>query len=183
MQHLSLENGQLITRSDRSAAWIGAPAANGGAGCDVFDYDHLTEAGDTITGFVLGAAGDVLDMADLLDEIGYAGSDAVGEGYIVFGQAGTNTIVSVDIDGSSSGASNTATLVTSSMSLCPVPTWTITWFDGPYSTGTHFGSKGVFQARGRHDRLGSNSGPCLTSLESRLSATTGLRQSLCATAT
>jgi Ca2+-binding RTX toxin-like protein len=97
---------------DRLIGGDGIDSLNGAAGRDVFDYDHLTEAGDTITGFVLGAAGDVLDVADLLDEIGYAGSDAVGEGYIVFDQAGKNTIVSVDTDGSASGVNNPATLVT-----------------------------------------------------------------------
>lgn len=90
----------------------GIDALNGGAGRDVFDYDHLTEAGDTIAGFVVGGAGDVLDVADLLDEIGYTGPDAVGEGYIMFGQAGANTVVSVDIDGSSSGVNSPATLLT-----------------------------------------------------------------------
>ena len=42
----------------------------GGTGRDIFDYDLLSDTGDAITGFVKGAAGDILDLSDLLNTLG-----------------------------------------------------------------------------------------------------------------
>jgi Ca2+-binding RTX toxin-like protein len=97
--------------NDLLVGGAGSDTMNGGAGRDVFDYDALSDAGDTIVGFALGATGDVLDLRDLLEDIGYAGSDAVDEGYILFAKVGTGTVVSVDVDGAL-GASTPITLAT-----------------------------------------------------------------------
>jgi Ca2+-binding RTX toxin-like protein len=78
----------------------GLDKLTGGAGSDRFDYDALADGGDTITDFQLSAAGDVLDPSDLLDDIGYAGTDAIADGFVQFAKSGSNTIVSIDIDGS-----------------------------------------------------------------------------------
>jgi Ca2+-binding RTX toxin-like protein len=95
---------------DTLVGGIGADKLTGGSGRDTFDYNHLNEAGDTITDFVLGAAGDVLQLADLLDDIGYAGANPFADAVLNFAVSGANTLVRVDADGGGAGAA--VTLVT-----------------------------------------------------------------------
>ncbi len=64
--------------NDTLVGGIGADRLTGGTGRDMFDFDLLAEAGDTITDFAKGAAGDVLDLRDILDDAGYAGTDHSG---------------------------------------------------------------------------------------------------------
>ena len=88
----------------------GADSLTGGAGRDLFYYESIADAGDTITDFKLGATGDVLHLGDLLAELG-SPADAFGEGFLSFTKAGNNTVVSIDVDGSA-GAGAAMTLVT-----------------------------------------------------------------------
>jgi Ca2+-binding RTX toxin-like protein len=90
---------------------LGADKLTGGIGRDTFDFNLLADAGDTIGDFKLGATGDILDLSDLLDDIGYAGTDAIADGVVLFTKSGTNTIVRIDEDGSL-GAGAAVTLVT-----------------------------------------------------------------------
>ena len=85
---------------DAITGGLGADKLTGGTGRDTFDYGHLTESGDTITDFKLGATGDILDLSDLLDDIDYAGADAIADGMVLFGKSGAHTVVSIDADGS-----------------------------------------------------------------------------------
>ena len=73
----------------------------GGTGDDIFEYNALSEFGDTITDFETGAAGDDLDLITLLSAVGYSGSDALGDGRVRAQQSGSDTIVEIDTSGSS----------------------------------------------------------------------------------
>ena len=95
--------------NDTIIGGLGADQLNGGSGRNFFDFDTLQEAGDTITGFVKGAAGDVLDLRDLLDSVGYAGTTPITD-FLSFEQSSGNTIVKFDADGL--GAGGPTTLVT-----------------------------------------------------------------------
>ncbi|MBA4100341.1 MAG: hypothetical protein C0484_26650 [Rhodospirillum sp.] len=97
--------------NDTIAGGLGADKLTGGIGRDTFDFNLLAEAGDTIVDFKLGATGDVLDLSDLLDGIGYAGSDAIADGVVLLAKSGANTIVRIDEDGAL-GAGAAVTLVT-----------------------------------------------------------------------
>jgi Ca2+-binding RTX toxin-like protein len=80
----------------------------GGTGIDTFDYDLLSEAGDTISGFTRGLGGDVLNLADLLDSFTIVG-DVFNDGYLNFFASAGNTIIQLDSDG---GMNNVVTLTT-----------------------------------------------------------------------
>lgn len=78
---------------------------------DILDYNALSEAGDTVTGFDVGApslnglGGDVIDLSDLLDTGSFAGTtlqQAIDGGYVQLTQSGANTVVGVDVNGGSS---------------------------------------------------------------------------------
>lgn len=94
----------------------GADSMTGGADRDTFLYKDIAEGGaaETITGFTKGAAGDVLDLHDLLVDFapGYDGTNAFTGGYVTFDiSSGTNTVVKIDADGSA-GVGAAVTLVT-----------------------------------------------------------------------
>jgi Ca2+-binding RTX toxin-like protein len=98
----------------------GSDTLTGGAGRDIFEFLNISEAGDTILDFVKGAVGDVLKIDDLLDGLGYAGSDAFTDGFLEFQQIGANTVVRIDADG---GGDNYLTLVTlNNVALMPLDT-------------------------------------------------------------
>ena len=81
-------------------------------GRDTVDYNHLNEAGDHIYEFTVGVGGDVLDLHDLLVDIGYAGSDPFADGYLSFKYDGNfHTTVLVDADGVGAGTATTLTTI------------------------------------------------------------------------
>jgi serralysin len=94
---------------------LGNDTLTGGLGRDIFDYDLLAEKGDKIADFKLGATGDILDLSHLLDDIGYAGTDAIADGVVIFIKSGVGTIVSIDADGSLGGAAVTLTTLTTAV--------------------------------------------------------------------
>ncbi len=100
--------------NDTITGGLGADRLTGGAGRDTFDFDLVAEAGDTITDFAKGAAGDVLDLRDILADAGYAGSDPFGDGILSFTPSGANTLISIDPVGPAS-ATLVATLLNASL--------------------------------------------------------------------
>lgn len=114
-----LGNDTLIggAGNDTLNGGLGADRLTGGAGRDVFAFETVLDAGDLITDFVKGAAGDILDLRELLNSVGYGGNDAFADGYLAFGVSGANTVVSFDADGvGSGGAVMLATLLNVSLS-------------------------------------------------------------------
>jgi serralysin len=87
----------------------GADSLSGGDGLDTFDYNALSEAGDTIADFTTGAGGDVLDLTDLLIDFADP-ADAFAGGYLAFESNGTDTLVRVDTDGGMDNGTLLATL-------------------------------------------------------------------------
>ncbi|MDJ0662458.1 MAG: type I secretion C-terminal target domain-containing protein [Crocosphaera sp.] len=69
----------------------------GGAGDDTFVYTSIVDGGDIITDFEVG--NDKIDLAELLDGVGFAGVDPIADGYVGFGSRGSDTILSIDPDG------------------------------------------------------------------------------------
>jgi uncharacterized protein len=81
----------------------GRDTLTGGAGADKFVYTSVLDAGDQITDFQVGL--DQLVISKLLSSVGYAGSNAVADGYLGLTAASGKTIVTFDADGSAgSGA-------------------------------------------------------------------------------
>ena len=78
---------------------IGFDLLTGGAGRNIFVYQTLRDAGDTITDFVPGK--DQLDLRQLLAGLGWNGADPVAEGWIAFTLTRTGqTQVNLRIGGS-----------------------------------------------------------------------------------
>jgi Ca2+-binding RTX toxin-like protein len=79
----------------------------GGAGIDVIDYNHVNELGDTIMDFKAGAGGDILDLHDLLADVGYSGSDPFGDGYLSYSYTPNAwSQLYFDADGKGSGSAS-----------------------------------------------------------------------------
>jgi Ca2+-binding RTX toxin-like protein len=92
----------------------GIDRLSGGTGRDTFDYNLVSDAGDTITDFTKGANGDVLDLHDILADAGFAGSDAFADGFLSFDPSGKNTVITV-FDGGVGPGTAVATLLNVSL--------------------------------------------------------------------
>ncbi|MDJ0579175.1 5'-nucleotidase C-terminal domain-containing protein [Crocosphaera sp.] len=69
------------------------------AGNDRIVYTQIGDRSDTITDFEVGS--DVIDLSQLLDSVGYTGTDAIADGYLGFRSRGSsNSIITFDSDGS-----------------------------------------------------------------------------------
>ncbi|WP_414618872.1 DUF1194 domain-containing protein [Calothrix sp. CCY 0018] len=79
----------------------GRDMLTGNGGADKFVYTDIRDAGDIITDFELGS--DKIVLTQLLDSLGYAGSDAIGDGYVSFGSSRGDAFVQIDQDGMGSG--------------------------------------------------------------------------------
>ena len=73
----------------------------GNGGADQFVYTSIRDAGDIITDFELGS--DKIVLTQLLDSLGYQGSDAIGDGYVSFGSSRGDAFVQIDQDGMGNG--------------------------------------------------------------------------------
>ena len=97
------------TGNDTITGGDGIDRLVGEAGSDQFIYAAMSEAGDMIVDFEVGAAGDALNLSTLLSNLGYAGGNAMGDGWVQSLQSGSNTVVQIDING---GGDNFTTLTT-----------------------------------------------------------------------
>ena len=77
----------------------GADTLTGGLGSNVFAYQSMRDAGDTITDFVPGK--DRLDLDALLASIGVSKATAFSLGFVKLVASGNSTLVQIDIDGTS----------------------------------------------------------------------------------
>ncbi|MFL0802012.1 MAG: retention module-containing protein [Agarilytica sp.] len=76
----------------------GADSLTGGDDSDIFVWNSTDDVGnDVVTDFTDGAGGDVLDISDLLQ--GESDDAAVLDNYLSFSSDGTDTTISVDVDG------------------------------------------------------------------------------------
>jgi VCBS repeat-containing protein len=75
----------------------GRDMLTGNGGANQFVYTDIRDAGDIITDFELGS--DKIVLTQLLDSLGYQGSDAIGDGYVSFGSSRGDAFVQIDRDG------------------------------------------------------------------------------------
>jgi len=94
---------------DRLVGGAGADTLSGGGGRNVFVYESLRDAGDTITDFVPGQ--DRIDLRTLLAAIGASPAGALASGVLRLQASGANTLLLVDTDGLA-GAGAPRTLAT-----------------------------------------------------------------------
>ena len=87
---------------DRITGGAGADVITGGLGADTFVYTSTRDAADRITDFVPGT--DRIDLAALLQSIGYAGSNAIGDGMVRLVDSGAGLVVQIDTDGNAGPA-------------------------------------------------------------------------------
>jgi Ca2+-binding RTX toxin-like protein len=103
----------------------GNDTLTGGAGSDTFLMNSLVGA-DTVTDFVVGAGGDVLDLHDMLSGLGgYNGSNAFSGGYLTFTVSGANTLVQVDASGGGNSWVTVATLTGVQLSQADVANYAL----------------------------------------------------------
>ena len=88
---------------------VGADTLTGGAGRNVFFYQSMRDAGDTVTDFVPGK--DRVDLDQLLASIGANKATAFSLGVVKLVASGANTLVQIDVDGTA-GAGIARTLLT-----------------------------------------------------------------------
>lgn len=84
--------------NDRITGLQAADRITTGAGNDVVVYTRSVDGGDTLTDFAVGS--DRIDLARLLDSLGYAGNDPLADGIVTFTARDTSTQLSIDPDGS-----------------------------------------------------------------------------------
>jgi uncharacterized protein len=80
----------------------GADLIASGDGADLLAYTSMRDAGDVVTDFVPGT--DRIDLRTLLAAYGYAGNDAVAEGFVRFQAVIGGSSVQIDTDGPAGGA-------------------------------------------------------------------------------
>jgi len=87
---------------DRITGGAGADVITGGLGADTFVYTSTRDAADRITDFVPGT--DRIDLAALLQSVGYIGSNAIGDGLVRLVDSGAGLVVQIDTDGNAGPA-------------------------------------------------------------------------------
>ncbi len=93
---------------DQITGTVGADTLTGGGGADTFVYRSLRDGTDTITDFT--PAEDHLNLHHLLVSLGYAGTDAIADGYVRVVDSSSGALVQIDTDGPA-GASAWRTLI------------------------------------------------------------------------
>ncbi|MDJ0511731.1 MAG: ExeM/NucH family extracellular endonuclease [Crocosphaera sp.] len=81
----------------------------GGDGSDTFVYTSLRDGRDIITDFEVGA--DIIDISQVLNAVGFEGSDPIAEGYVGFGSNAHGTYLTIDPDGISGSGSSRSILL------------------------------------------------------------------------
>ncbi|GGA29480.1 endonuclease/exonuclease/phosphatase family protein [Okeania sp. KiyG1] len=82
---------------DRITGFRNRDVLTGGGGDDTFVYTSIVDARDIITDFEVGS--DKIDLAEVLDGVGFVGVDPIADGYVGFRSRRGNTIVTIDPDG------------------------------------------------------------------------------------
>ncbi|NJK69661.1 MAG: cadherin-like domain-containing protein [Microcoleus sp. SU_5_3] len=82
---------------DRIIGLQGSDILAGLGGRDDFIYTNLTDAGDIIGDFQVGR--DRIVLTELLDSIGYQGTDPILDKYVALTAAGSGTAIKIDPDG------------------------------------------------------------------------------------
>ncbi|MDZ7962123.1 MAG: CAP domain-containing protein [Aulosira sp. DedQUE10] len=82
--------------SDRLVGGLGRDKLTGGAGGDTFVYQSLQDRGDTITDFAVNQ--DKIDVRQILGGQAYNSNNKFSD-FVKFQQFGSNTIVSLDVNG------------------------------------------------------------------------------------
>lgn len=90
----------------------GGDQVYGGAGSDTFKFDGTIGADISaqtadIWDFETGASGDKIDIAEVLMDAGYTGTDALADGYVNLVQSGNDLLVNIDLDGAGIGTAQT----------------------------------------------------------------------------
>ncbi len=95
----------------------GKDTLTGGGGSDRFGYRTCSERGDTLVDFVVGE--DLIEVSQLLDSVGYIGSDPLTDGYLRTLLQNGNTLVQFDGNGGGDRFVTLATLqgITTSLTL------------------------------------------------------------------
>ncbi|NEQ47639.1 MAG: type I secretion C-terminal target domain-containing protein [Leptolyngbya sp. SIOISBB] len=83
--------------NDTITGFQGRDNLTGGGGDDTFVYTSIVDAGDIITDFEVG--GDKIDLSVVLAGVGFEGDDPIAEGYLGFSSRGSDTILTLDPDG------------------------------------------------------------------------------------
>ncbi|MBX9698526.1 MAG: S8 family serine peptidase, partial [Acetobacteraceae bacterium] len=91
-------------KANRIAGGRGEDILLGGGGRDVFVFQRLEDAGDRILDF---SARDVLDLRDLLQDIGYHGVTPIADGWVSTHRTAIGTNLLIDADGLGGAASPT----------------------------------------------------------------------------
>lgn len=87
----------------------GADTLTGGAGSDLFVFNNMRDAIDTITDFTPQI--DQIDLATLLDSMGYAGTNPFNEGYARLAVVGGQLHLQIDSDGVGPGIFKTLAIL------------------------------------------------------------------------
>ena len=87
----------------------GADTLTGGAGSDLFVFNNMRDAIDTIIDFTPQI--DQIDLATLLDSMGYAGTNPFNEGYARFAVVGGQLHLQIDSDGVGPGIFKTLAIL------------------------------------------------------------------------
>ena len=82
----------------------GSDTITGGDDSDTFKFTgsfaaYVASQAATILDFEIGSGGDIIDVTEILEAIGYDGSNAILDGYIQIQDAGDDTYVLIDFDG------------------------------------------------------------------------------------
>jgi VCBS repeat-containing protein len=86
--------------NDCITGFQGADILTGGGGKNLFIYNTVYDGVDTITDFKVGI--DRIELVSLLASRNYQGTDPIADGYIQFSAQGSDTMISIDPDGSGS---------------------------------------------------------------------------------
>jgi Ca2+-binding RTX toxin-like protein len=141
---------------------IGASTITGGAGRDTYTL-YSADVGNisgvaTVTDFIAGAGGDVIDVSEYLERIsGYTGSNPFAGGYLTLQQSGADTLLIFDRDGTGSSYAATTILRLQNVTASNLTADNFTPAFNPDGTGTVAGQ--TLTGTAHDDTLNGSTGP------------------------